>query len=149
MSGRVEAIWLKRVRRGPMDRVERAELVAGRGMAGNADQGGKRQVTLMEREVWDQLMQEVGAEADPSARRANILVTGVVLRETRGKLLRIGPCRVRIWGETRPCERVEAAATGLREAMKSAWRGGAFAEVMDSGTIAVGDEVAWESGIGD
>jgi hypothetical protein len=42
-EGRIEAIWKKRFRRGPMDEIDSAVLVAGRGMAGNANQGGRRQ----------------------------------------------------------------------------------------------------------
>ncbi len=41
-AGTLEAIWLKRVRGGPMDPVASAELVAGRGLVGNANQGGRR-----------------------------------------------------------------------------------------------------------
>ena len=43
---RLEQIWIKRVRRGPMDAADRARVVAGRGIVGNANQGGKRQVTM-------------------------------------------------------------------------------------------------------
>jgi hypothetical protein len=39
-TGRLEAIWLKRTRRGPMDTVERAVLKAQQGLVGNTDQGG-------------------------------------------------------------------------------------------------------------
>ena len=46
-TGRLEAIWLKRMRRGPMDAVEWARLTAYRGLVGNTDQDGRRQVTLM------------------------------------------------------------------------------------------------------
>ena len=47
-----------------------------------------------------------------------------------------------IYGETRPCEQMEAAVPGLQEAMSVPWGGGAFGEVLDDGEIAVGDPVA-------
>ena len=143
VSGRVEAIWLKRARRGAMDSVEGADAVAGRGLVGNADQGGRRQVTLLEREAWDAMMAELGGTLDPAIRRANVLLNGVSLAASRGRTLRIGAVRIRIEGETRPCERMEAALEGLREAMRADWNGGAFGTVLDSGRIQRGDAVDW------
>ena len=127
-----------------MDAAARATLVAGRGIAGNANQGGTRQVTLLSRERWAEVVTQLGATLEPRARRANVVLSGVDLENTRGRVLRIGRCRLRIRGETRPCEQMEAALTGLRAAMRPHWGGGAFAEVLDGGEIAVGDEVAWE-----
>jgi MOSC domain-containing protein YiiM len=145
VSGRLEAIWIKRAHCGPMDAVTAATLVAGQGLAGNADQGRRRQVTVIEREVWERLMRELHGGVSPSARRANLMISGLSLAGERNRVLRIGACRVRILGETRPCERMDEALPGLREAMKVDWGGGSFGEVLDDGRIAVGAEVAWEN----
>jgi MOSC domain-containing protein YiiM len=127
-----------------MDPVDAGTLVAGRGLAGNADQGRRRQVTLIQRERWDALMEDLQSSAPPSARRANLMVSGIDLADTRGRIMRIGSCRVRIAGETRPCERMDEALPGLRSAMAGNWGGGVFAEVLDDGEIRVGDHVVWE-----
>ena len=121
-TGKLEAIWLKRMRRGPMDPVERAMLKANQGLVGNANQGGKRQVTLIEREIWERLMAQMGADLDPSARRANLLLSGIRLAHTHNRILRIGNCRIQIWGETKPCEVMEAAWPGLKRIWKFARR---------------------------
>lgn len=146
MTGRIDAIWVKRAHRGPMDPVASAALVAGRGVVGSADQGRRRQVTLIEREVWESLMRGLGAQVNPSARRANLMVSGLSLARATNRTLRIGPCRLRILGETRPCERMDEALPGLRRAMESDWGGGAFAEVLEGGEIGVGTSVAWDGG---
>lgn len=145
MSGRLDAIFVKRAHGGPMDARATAELEAGRGLAGNADRGGRRQVTLLSSERWAALMAEVGASLEADARRANLVLSGVELEDTRGRVLRVGQCRLRIGGETRPCELMEEAAAGLQQAMRQRWGGGAFAEVIEGGSIAVGDVVVWES----
>jgi MOSC domain-containing protein YiiM len=139
--GKLEAIWIKRVRRGRMDPAVSAVLVAGKGMVGNANQGGRRQITIIEQEVWSERTASVGARLDPSARRANLMISGLSLLKARGKTLRIGQCVLEIAGETKPCERMEEAATGLRAAMYPDWGGGAFAMVVKGGTISVGDDV--------
>ncbi len=143
-TGTLEAIWIKRAHRGPMDPVERATLVARTGLAGNADRGGHRQVTLIEGEVWDDLRDRFGSDLEPSARRANVMVRGIRLADSRERILRLGSCRVRIRGETKPCERMDEARHGLRNALASEWRGGAYAEVVTGGEIARGMPVAWE-----
>lgn len=143
-TGKLEAIWIKRMKRGPMDYVEQAIMQAGQGLVGNANQGGRRQVTILERENWAELMTEVAGALPPSARRANLLIRGLSLSRSAKRVLRIGSCRIRILGETRPCERMEEAWPGLQAAMSRAWTGGAFGEVLDDGEILVGDPVRWE-----
>jgi len=143
-SGRLDTIWLKRAARGPMDAVTSALLATGRGLVGNANQGGKRQVTLISVETWERLMTELGGNLPPSARRANLLLRGIDLRQSSGKLLRVGRCRLLVRGETRPCGRMDEALHGLQAAMRKAWGGGAYAEVLMGGEIAVGDPVMWD-----
>lgn len=143
-DGALVAIWIKRAHRGVMDPAPAAELIPGRGLVGNADQGRRRQVTLIEQETWERLMDELDADVSPAARRANLMVRGVPLAGTRGMLLRIGECLLKIGGETKPCERMDEALPGLRRAMYDRWGGGAFAEVLEGGTIHVGDPVEWE-----
>ena len=142
--GRIEQIWIKRAHRGPMDSVQHAHCAAGLGLVGNADRSRRRQITLLERESWDRLMAAVGGAEDPSSRRANILVSGIQLAHTRGRILRVNDVRLLIGGEVTPCERMDDVLPGLQEVMRKDWAGGVFTEVLTSGMIRVGDEVIWE-----
>jgi MOSC domain-containing protein YiiM len=141
--GEIVAIWIKRFKHGPMDPVGEAEAVEGRGLKNNANQGGKRQVTLIDESRWREAQEILGIDVDPRARRANVMLRGIDLEKTNGRILRIGDCVLRIYGETRPCEQMDEAQEGLREALKPRWRGGAFAEVVTGGTIRVGDIAEW------
>jgi MOSC domain-containing protein YiiM len=140
-------IWIKRMHRGPMDPAATATVVAGKGVVGNANQGGKRQVTIVSSKNWQDVTAPLGATPDPRLRRANLLVSDIDFVDARGKILKIGKVRIRIYGETRPCEQMEAAVPGLQAAMSVPWGGGAFGEVLDDGEIAVGDPVELTQGV--
>lgn len=142
--GRLERIWIKRAHRGPMDPVQHADCLEGIGLAGNVDRSRRRQITLLERESWDRLMSRLGGTSDPSSRRANLLVSGISLAHRRGRVLRIGAVRLMVGGEVTPCERMDDVIPGLQEAMRGDWAGGAFTQVLTSGTIHVGDTLEWE-----
>lgn len=141
--GELLRIWIKPARRAPMAAAAVARAEAGRGLAGNADQGGPRQVTLLDAERWRDAESELGEVVDPAARRANLLTRGVDFRESAGKVVRIGAVRIRLLGETRPCGRMDEARRGLRAALQPDWRAGAYGEVLDDGTLRVGDPVDW------
>jgi MOSC domain-containing protein YiiM len=128
-----------------MDPVDAALLETNGGLRGNANRGGKRQVTIISQERWAELINALGADVPPSARRANLMVSGLDLENTRGRVLRVGTTRLLINGETRPCEQMDAAHAGLQDVMRDRWGGGAFAEVIEGGDIRVGDVVGWDS----
>jgi MOSC domain-containing protein YiiM len=139
VTGEIVNIWIKRAHRGVMNPVDDAEAIAGRGLVGNADQGRRRQITIIDEAAWREAVAETGADVDPSRRRANVMLRGIPLADSRGKLLRLGRCLVRILGETRPCEQMEEAQAGLRKALSPNWRAGVFGEVVEGGVIRVGD----------
>jgi len=85
--GQLMRIWLKPVKGEPLQEVGHASVRSNHGLVGNAERGGPRQVTVLSAEDWEAANTEVGAELDPSARRANILVTGL---ERPGRVHRAG-----------------------------------------------------------
>jgi len=123
-----------------MERVSEAELVAGRGIAGNANQGGWRQVTIIDEESWREATEELGMDVDPSARRANVMVRGINLENSRGKKLILGGCLINIRGENPPCRLMKE----MQEPLRPHWRAGVFGQILEGGTIRVGDKVDFE-----
>jgi len=128
-----------------MDAVREIRVSPDDGIVGGVDRSRRRQITLIEREVWDRLMHDLGGNADPSARRANLMVSGIRLPHTRGRVLRVGEARLAIGGELTPCERMDEVLPGLRAAMLPDWGGGAFAQVLGDAMIRVGDTAEWET----
>lgn len=140
--GRLERIWIKTAHGGPMEAADEAALESGAGIAGDANRGG-RQVTLLSVEGWADVLQRLGADVDPVRRRANLLLSGIDLEDSKGRILRVGSCRLKVRGETKPCQLMDRAHQGLREAMEPHWGGGAYADILEDGTIRTGDPVGW------
>lgn len=138
---KVEAIWIKRFKHGPMDKVQSVTVLKNRGLLNNANQSGKRQITIIEQEVWELLIKELRCKIDPSARRTNVMISGLALKESRHRILCLGNCQVRIIGETKPCERMDEALPGLTKLMWPDWRGGVYGEIVNNGIINQGDPV--------
>ena len=105
---------------------------------------GKRQVTVLSLEAWKDACAELN-DANHllwTARRANLLISGLNLEDSSGKLLRIGPVELEITGETAPCSRMEEAHEGLQTSLLPSWRGGVTCRVHSNGTISIGDCVS-------
>ena len=144
MSGRIKALWSKRAHRGPMDSLREATLIPGQGLEGSVGRSTRRQVTVLASEAWVSAVAGLAKDPGPASRRANIMISGVELANTRGRVLRLGACRIAVGGEVRPCERMDEAAPGLRAALSADWRGGVFGQVLTGGIIRIGDLVEWE-----
>lgn len=142
-AGELLKIWRKPARREPMLPLEAVELIEGEGLEASADTGGRRQVTITSLEAWRKMEMEMGRELRPEWRRANLLVKGIELDRSTGRVLQIGPCRIKIQGETRPCSRMDEALPGLRRAMEPEWRAGAWGVVLKGGRIQTGALVQW------
>lgn len=140
-EGEIVRIWRKPAHGRPMEQLESCELVAGFGIDGGVDCGPTRQVTLIEEELWAEATSDLGAAVDPAARRANFLVRGIDLVDSRGRTLLVGDCRLEVAGETRPCQLMDEMHDGLRRALEPAWRGGAYCRIRVGGRIAVGDRI--------
>ena len=144
MSGLVEAIWRKRSHGGVMDPVEHITAVVDEGLEADANFGSTRHVTVIEKEVFDRIRETLTA-ATPSMRRANIMVSGIRLENTRDHVLTVGDVRIRLRGETRPCELMDEQCQGLRGALDASWGGGAHGAVIEGGDIRVGDAASIEA----
>jgi MOSC domain-containing protein YiiM len=124
-----------------MKPVESATLVANRGLLGSADQNGRRQVTIISEEHWQRVQETLGSAVDPALRRANLMVSGIDLVNSRGRLLRVGGGLIDIWGETRPCRLMDESFAGLQEALRPDWGGGVFGVILEGSDVHVGDAV--------
>ena len=139
---RLLAIAVRSRSRGAMQELAEAEVTRARGVAGDfRGRPGRRQVTVLNLESWQAACREAGDAHLPwTARRANLLVTGVDL--ATAAVLRIGEVELEVTGETAPCERMDEAFTGLRAAMKPAWRGGVTCRVRRPGLLRPGAPVS-------
>ena len=142
--GTLQGIWIKEARGEPMTAVDEAMALAGQGFDGGVREASTRQVTVLTAEAWADAEVTVGRSVDPALRRANLLVAGVDLAETTGRVLRVGGLRLEITGETKPCHQMDDAVDGLRAALEPDWRGGAHGVVLSDATVRMGDPVGWD-----
>jgi hypothetical protein len=126
--GRIAGIARHAFAKAPIETIDRAAVTLEGGIVGDF-RGGvkgkpyKRQVSLIEAGDWAAAMAEVGGDLPWEQRRANLLEVTV---------------------ETDPCERMNALADGLCDALTPDWRGGVCTMVIAPGEIAVGDEIRIE-----
>lgn len=146
-TGRLEWIGVRTARRGPVEAVETAQLVAGLGIAGDhrtrerePDPSSRRQLTLVQAEHLPAVAAIVGRDVTPDMLRRNLVVSGLNLASLRGRRFRIGDAVCETSGPCHPCSRMEEnLGVGGFQAMRG--HGGLTARIIEGGTIRVGDPV--------
>ncbi len=140
-TGRLVRIFLRPSTRTPVREVSEATAVAGVGLEGDHNHGGKRHVTLLSVEGWAEACDALGADLSPGGRRANLLVEGVDLGAAMGQRLRIGPIEVDVLGETKPCQLMDDVRVGLMDALRPRVRAGVYGKLLSGGVLRAGDPV--------
>jgi MOSC domain-containing protein YiiM len=141
-TGKVLGIAIKEAKRSPMILKGDANVTIEKGVEGDhRGRPGDRQVTVISQESWKKVCQILNKSLPWIARRANLLVNGIVMEKSTGKFLQIGELVLEITGETKPCHRMDEFYEGLQDVLKSEWRGGITCKVIKSGSICLGDLV--------
>jgi MOSC domain-containing protein YiiM len=150
--GHVSSLHLHPAESGaPLHPVETLEVVAGKGIPGDArffgrlsrdtGQPTRRQVTLIEREQIAEHATALGLPSiAPGAVRSNIETTGINLIALLGREIEIGGAVLRLYAPRDPCAKMDAICQGLRARMMDQ-RQGVLAEVVQSGRVRIGDAI--------
>jgi len=124
----------------PMQSVDAATAVAGRGLEGDrnfGDSDPSHQVTLIEREAVAALGRDYGVELAPGDARRNLVTDGVALNHLVGKEFAIGDVRLRGIRLCEPCTHLQKL-TGAKVLPGLVHRGGLRAEILTGGTLKPG-----------
>jgi len=141
--GKVIGIATRIEKRAPMVVYASAKVTFDKGI-GDDSRGlikGDRQVTIMTVEGWEAACQELDRNLHWTVRRANIIIEGVDLENTKGNLLKIGNFMLEITGELKPCYRMDEQKVGLTQALTPNWRGGVMCKILSEGVVNEQDEV--------
>jgi len=125
----------------PMIEVDRIQLVAGRGIAGDRyaerDFGHKGQVTFFAEETWLKLQEKLAcSDRGPEVFRRNILVRGADLLALVGRDFELQGVRFRGTEHCKPCLWMDQAfAPGALAALAAWTAGGLRAQVLTDGWL--------------
>lgn len=148
--GTVEHVHVAPEAEAPMQPVDRVDAVAGRGLRGDRyfrergtfldgsdERGSGYDLTLIEAEA---IERESGIDLAPGEHRRNVTTRGVALNHLVGERFRVGGVVCRGARLCEPCAHLQSLTTdGVLDALIH--RGGLRADIVEGGTIAVGDRV--------
>ena len=142
--GTVEWIGIRPAKKSPLQSVDSAEINIEEGLIGDHYQGRskKRQLTLIQAEHLEVVGKILNrAPIDPHLTRRNIVISGINLKALTEQKFQIGNRVIlKTTGPCAPCSRMEAnLGRGGYHAMVG--HGGITTQVVQGGTIKVGDQV--------
>jgi MOSC domain-containing protein YiiM len=153
--GKILAIAIARQAKGPMERVDSIEAVAGEGLRGDrygagvgaAQFRGRRkpenEVTLIAKEAIEAANDEFNYTIEHLETRRNLLTEGVPLNELVGKTIQVGAVVLKGLELCEPCGYLEKRTfAGIMAALKR--RGGLRCCVIKGGEIRVDDKIIGE-----
>ena len=158
-TGTLEAIYVAPEAEAEMEQKETIEAIAGRGLRGDryfsgegtfsdsgCERAGEREesgrdLTLVEGEALDAIAREADVHLDPGTHRRNLTTRGVALNHLVGERFRVGEVLCRGDRLCEPCPHL--AALTVKEALPAlVHRGGLRVDILESGTIRIGDTVS-------
>ncbi|WP_267639954.1 MOSC domain-containing protein [Haloarchaeobius amylolyticus] len=148
MTGTVESIHIARESGDPVETVETVEAVAGAGLRGDRyfdesgtfSDGTPRGITLIEVEAIEAAERDYDISLDPGEHRRNVTTRGVALNHLVDAEFRVGDAVCRGVELCEPCSYLESL-TEDGVASSLVHRGGLRAEIIETGTLSVGDGV--------
>ena len=143
MTGKLIGIARTQKPRQPMEEIGTVGVSVESGL--DLDRRGKvanRQVTILFREDWEAACTAVGESLPWTMRRANLLVEGLDNPAQLGARIQVGSVLLEVGEETAPCSLMEKSHSGLRTALSPDWRGGVSCNVIEGGTLQIGDSVS-------
>lgn len=131
----------------PMTEIDCVEISCEQGLLPDfRGKPGKRQVTLLSVQSWQDACAELGADLPWTFRRANLLIDGLRFSaDDVGRIIRIGEAELQVMIETDPCPRMDAQHQGLTAALLPHWRAGVCCKVLKGGRLRCGDAVRYLS----
>jgi MOSC domain-containing protein YiiM len=139
---RLIGIARREKKRAPMEALNSADISAETGVAGDSrGKPGDRQVTLLSACAWRTVCDELGQDIAWITRRSNLFIDDIDLPKAAGHIIAIGDVRLRTTREINPCSRMDEQIDGLTKALQTDWRGGVGCEVLQGGTVSIGDTV--------
>lgn len=140
--GTIEWVHVVASKGAPAMPVAFAEVVTNHGIAGDwrVRAGSRRQLTLVDADVLEDVGRTLGIEVAPGASRRQVTVRGMDLNAAIGHHIAVGEVLIDASLACDPCDQMEVAiGPGGRDALEG--RGGICGRVVSGGTIRPGDPV--------